>query len=182
MLSRGVAAAFKLLGEVKPGAVVGFGGYPTFPPLVAASLRRHPDRCCTSRTPCSAAPTACWRSASRPSPPRSRAPSSSTARRSPTARLTGNPVRDVGDRLGRRRAIARPAATGRFSLLVFGGSQGARFFSDAVPPALALLPMQIARRLYVVQQCREEDLGRVEAAYQASRHRAQLAHFLRQSA
>ena len=42
MLLRGIAAAFKLLGEVRPGAVVGFGGYPAFPPLVAARLRRIP--------------------------------------------------------------------------------------------------------------------------------------------
>src|SRR6185436_17985196 len=42
MLTRGIAAAFKLLGEVRPGAVLGFGGYPAFPPLVAARLRRIP--------------------------------------------------------------------------------------------------------------------------------------------
>ena len=36
MLTRGVAASFKLMGTIKPGAVVGFGGYPAFPPLVAA--------------------------------------------------------------------------------------------------------------------------------------------------
>ena len=42
MLLRGIAAAFKLLGEVRPAAVVGFGGYPAFPPLVAARLRRIP--------------------------------------------------------------------------------------------------------------------------------------------
>jgi UDP-N-acetylglucosamine--N-acetylmuramyl-(pentapeptide) pyrophosphoryl-undecaprenol N-acetylglucosamine transferase len=42
ILTRGVGAAVKLLGEVKPGAVVGFGGYPAFPPLLAARLRRIP--------------------------------------------------------------------------------------------------------------------------------------------
>ncbi len=42
MLTRGIAASFKLLGEIKPGAVVGFGGYPAFPPLVAARLRNIP--------------------------------------------------------------------------------------------------------------------------------------------
>jgi UDP-N-acetylglucosamine--N-acetylmuramyl-(pentapeptide) pyrophosphoryl-undecaprenol N-acetylglucosamine transferase len=45
-------------------------------------------------------------------------------------------------------------------LLVFGGSQGARFFSDAIPPALTLLPEAIRANLFVVQQCREEDLAR----------------------
>ena len=45
-LTRGTAAAFKMLGEVRPAAVIGFGGYPTFPPLLAAKLSLH---VCTSR-------------------------------------------------------------------------------------------------------------------------------------
>jgi UDP-N-acetylglucosamine--N-acetylmuramyl-(pentapeptide) pyrophosphoryl-undecaprenol N-acetylglucosamine transferase len=42
LLSRGLIASFKLLGQIKPKVVVGFGGYPTFPPLKAASLRGIP--------------------------------------------------------------------------------------------------------------------------------------------
>jgi UDP-N-acetylglucosamine--N-acetylmuramyl-(pentapeptide) pyrophosphoryl-undecaprenol N-acetylglucosamine transferase len=62
-------------------------------------------------------------------------------------------------------------------LLVFGGSQGARFFSDMVPPALALLPPEMRAALFVVQQCREEDLAGVEQAYRAAGVRAHLATF-----
>ena len=62
------------------------------------------------------------------------------------ARLTGNPVRTLGDR-GSQAPFSPPAPQGRLSLLVFGGSQGARYFSEAVPPALALLPMEIRHRL-----------------------------------
>src|SRR6185436_15527797 len=50
-LLRGIGAAFKLLGEVRPGAVVGFGGSPAFPPLVAARLRRSAARV-SPATPC----------------------------------------------------------------------------------------------------------------------------------
>ena len=60
---------------------------------------------------------------------------------------------------------------------MFGGSQGARFFSDVLPPALSLLPAELRVGLFVVQQCREEDLSRVEAAYQAAGVRAHLATF-----
>jgi UDP-N-acetylglucosamine--N-acetylmuramyl-(pentapeptide) pyrophosphoryl-undecaprenol N-acetylglucosamine transferase len=70
-----------------------------------------------------------------------------------------------------------PHAGGPFSLLVFGGSQGARYFSDTVPLALALLPDELRARLFVVQQCREEDLERVEAAYRKASIRAHLAAF-----
>ena len=70
-----------------------------------------------------------------------------------------------------------PGPNGPYSLLVFGGSQGARFFADALPPALVLLPEAIRASLFVVQQCREEDLARVEQAYQAAGVRAHLATF-----
>jgi UDP-N-acetylglucosamine--N-acetylmuramyl-(pentapeptide) pyrophosphoryl-undecaprenol N-acetylglucosamine transferase len=66
---------------------------------------------------------------------------------------------------------------GLYSILVFGGSQGARFFSDTVPPAIALLPPPVRANLFIVQQCREEDLVRVEKAYQAEGVRAKLATF-----
>ncbi len=175
MLARGVAAAFRLMGQVKPGAVVGFGGYPAFPPLVAARLRRIPtalheqnavlgraNRMLASRV--SAIATSFEHTKFLEGPALAR------------ARLTGNPVRDAVIEWSRQ-AYHAPGASGPFSLLVFGGSQGARFFSDALPPALALLPDHLRAGLFVVQQCREEDLGRVEAAYQASGVRAHLATF-----
>ena len=70
-----------------------------------------------------------------------------------------------------------PVAGGEFRLLVFGGSQGARYFSDSVPAAVALLPPEKRARLFIVQQCRPEDMERVEAAYRAAGVRAQLATF-----
>ena len=92
------------------------------------------------------------------------------------ARLTGNPVRDLVIDWSAQ-SYQAPAREGPFSLLVFGGSQGARFFSDMLPPALALLPAEMRASLFVVQQCREEDLARVEAAYRAAGVRAHLATF-----
>jgi UDP-N-acetylglucosamine--N-acetylmuramyl-(pentapeptide) pyrophosphoryl-undecaprenol N-acetylglucosamine transferase len=92
------------------------------------------------------------------------------------ARFTGNPVRDVVIEWSAQGYHA-PVRAGPFSLLVFGGSQGARFFSDVLPPALSLLPGELRAGLFVVQQCREEDLARVEAAYQAVGVRAHLATF-----
>jgi UDP-N-acetylglucosamine--N-acetylmuramyl-(pentapeptide) pyrophosphoryl-undecaprenol N-acetylglucosamine transferase len=175
MLTRGVAAAFRLLGQVKPHAVVGFGGYPAFPPLVAASLRRIPtalheqnavlgraNRVLAGRV--SAIATSFEHTRFLEGPTRAR------------ARLTGNPVRDeVVD--WATQSYRAPGPRGPFSLLVFGGSQGARFFSDALPPALALLAPELRANLFVVQQCREEDLARVEQAYEACGVRAHLAAF-----
>jgi len=64
-------------------------------------------------------------------------------------------------------------------LLVFGGSQGARFFSDLLPQAVALLKPETRSRLRIVQQCREEDLGRVRQAYAALEVDMELATFFR---
>src|SRR5690606_22262267 len=74
--------------------------------------------------------------------------------------LTGNPVRPAVIEA----ALAGYTASGDndpFRLLVFGGSQGAQFFSDAIPAAVALLPEALRRRLVVTQQARSEDEAKV---------------------
>jgi UDP-N-acetylglucosamine--N-acetylmuramyl-(pentapeptide) pyrophosphoryl-undecaprenol N-acetylglucosamine transferase len=93
-------------------------------------------------------------------------------------RLTGNPVRDVVIDWSQR-AYRPPQAGGPYNILVFGGSQGARYFSDSVPPALAALPEVVRRALFVSQQAREEDVARVEAAYAAAGIRVQVAAFFK---
>jgi UDP-N-acetylglucosamine--N-acetylmuramyl-(pentapeptide) pyrophosphoryl-undecaprenol N-acetylglucosamine transferase len=82
-------------------------------------------------------------------------------------RFTGNPVRDVVLEWSRE-PYATPAPEGPFQILVFGGSQGARFFSDTVPEALASYPPEARAALSIVQQAREEDVERVKASYAAS--------------
>jgi len=174
-LARGVAASFGIIGRSKPGAVVGFGGYPSFPPLVAARLRGVPTLLHEQNAVLGRANRALAGYVT------AIATSFSdtkllTGRALAKAHLTGNPVRDaVVDWAAE--AYPAPAPGGPLSLVVFGGSQGARFFSDSVPSAIALLPEAMRSRLFIVQQCREEDLARVETAYQALGVRAHLATF-----
>ena len=175
MLTRGIAASFKLMGTVKPGAVVGFGGYPAFPPLVAARLRNIPTALHEQNAVLGRANRALAKhvTAVATSFENTKLLDGRALARS---RVTGNPVRDqVVD--WATQSYQPPHRGGPFSLLVFGGSQGARYFADAVPPAVALLPDEIKASLFVVQQCREEDLKRVEAAYEAANVRAHLATF-----
>ena len=175
-ITRAVAAAMKLLAEAKPAAIVGFGGYPTLAPLIAARLKRIPsalheqnavlgraNRLLAKRVSAIATSFAHVKGLDRP-------PALAKVR------LTGNPVRQtVLDWAARDYAAPEPG--GPYNLVVFGGSQGARFFSDAMPPALALLPEEMRANLFVVQQCREEDLARVEAAYARLGLHANLAPF-----
>lgn len=74
-------------------------------------------------------------------------------------RCVGNPIRGAFEPAPR-------AENERLTVLVTGGSQGARIFSDVVPEALQALPPETRRRLRLVQQCRPEDLERVTEAYE----------------
>jgi UDP-N-acetylglucosamine--N-acetylmuramyl-(pentapeptide) pyrophosphoryl-undecaprenol N-acetylglucosamine transferase len=81
-------------------------------------------------------------------------------------RFTGNPVRDIVLEWAKE-DYTPPNASGPFQILIFGGSQGARFFSDTLPAVLATYPPEARAELRIVQQAREEDVARVEAAYNA---------------
>jgi len=174
-LSRGVAAAHKMLGEVKPAAVIGFGGYPTFPPLLAAKLRGIPTAVHEQN--------AVLGRANRMLASRVNAIATSFTETKlidgalvSKAHLTGNPVRAIVIDAARRN-YWRPEPGQPVRLTVFGGSQGARFFSDTVPPALALLPPAQRIRLQVTQQARAEDVIRVKAAYAESAIACEVAPF-----
>jgi UDP-N-acetylglucosamine--N-acetylmuramyl-(pentapeptide) pyrophosphoryl-undecaprenol N-acetylglucosamine transferase len=176
-LTRGTAAAFKLLGDVKPAAVIGFGGYPTFPPLLAAKLRGIPSALHEANAVLGRANKMLAKRVS------AIATSFDTVAGidhsfANKVHVTGNPVRNtVMD--WAQRAYMPPGPTGPFNLLIFGGSQGARFFSDAVPPALIALPEPVRRMLFVTQQARDEDVAAVTAAYETAGIRAQVAPFFK---
>ncbi|MEJ0043826.1 MAG: glycosyltransferase [Rhizomicrobium sp.] len=73
--------------------------------------------------------------------------------------------------------MRRRETAARSSFFVFGGSQGARVFSELVPAALALLSAEQRARLDIVQQARPEDLDAAKAAYAALGVKAELAPF-----
>ena len=163
MLALGTVKAWSMLGAARPAVVVGFGGYPTVPPLMAASWRVIPtvlheqngvmgraNRLLASRATAIATgfPT--------------------LAKLDPRLKdritFTGNPIR--------REVIAAAAtpyvaaeASGTFRLLVFGGSQGARAMAEFVPPAIERLTPELRARLSVVQQARAEDVDIVRGTY-----------------
>jgi UDP-N-acetylglucosamine--N-acetylmuramyl-(pentapeptide) pyrophosphoryl-undecaprenol N-acetylglucosamine transferase len=90
---------------------------------------------------------------------------------------TGNPVRAAV--LERAGAPYMPPGDWPMSLLVIGGSQGARILSDVVPAALARLPERLRAQLRIAQQARAEDLERVTHAYGTTGLRAEVETFFR---
>lgn len=171
---RGVASARGKLRKIAPQAVVGFGGYPIFPPFLAARMLGIPGILHEQNAVMGRANRALAGRASQIA--LSFAKTRYAEAFGATSTLTGNPVRD------RVRAVADtpypdldPAAPIR--LVVFGGSQGARVFSEVVPPAIAQLPEAIRHRLRLVQQCRPEDLDRVAELYRQAHVNVDLQPF-----
>jgi len=176
-LGVGFAGALAMLLRLKPKAVIGFGGYPTLPPIIAASTLRIPTAIHEQNAVMGRANRLLSRVVDRIGlsfmPTKLLGPEAERK-----ARLVGIPVRDAVLKF-RDVPYVPPDAASRLLLLVFGGSQGARFFSEALPPALALLPEQIRARVTLVQQAREEDLAELRQAYERGGIAAHLAPFFR---
>lgn len=174
-LAMGTAQARGILSSLGAAVIVGFGGYPCVAPVLASRLigRRPMVMLHEQNAVLGRANRALARFADRLA--LSMDGTTRLPRRATTV-LTGNPVRPAIRAMAGLGYIP-PAADGPINLLVIGGSQGARVFSDTVPRAIALLPEGLRARLRIVQQCRPEDLDRVRAAYAAQGVDAALAAF-----
>jgi UDP-N-acetylglucosamine--N-acetylmuramyl-(pentapeptide) pyrophosphoryl-undecaprenol N-acetylglucosamine transferase len=174
-LSRGTKAAFDILKRVSPSVIIGFGGYPTLPPLIAAGLRKVPSAIHEQNAVLGRANKLLAKRVTGIATSFDRT-KFLDGRLLEKATLTGNPVRQAVLDAARRDYVL-PTSDGVIRLLIFGGSQGAKFFSDSVPLALFALPDVFRKRLRVVQQAREEDLERVRDAYSEAGISAEVAPF-----
>ncbi len=170
-LGVGLASAAVKLSRIRPRAVVGFGGYPTVPPLLAAWLLRVPavlheqnavmgraNRFLSARVEL----VACGFPGLKGVDP---------AR----IRVTGNPVRPS---VIAAAATPYPEHVGqRLNLLVTGGSQGARVMADIVPAAITLLGADQRQWIRLTQQARGEDNARVAGACARMNFPVEIAEF-----
>ncbi len=174
-IAAGTLQARSLLKRLRPKAVVGFGGYPSLPTLIAAPRLKVPaavheqnallgrvNRYASARV---AAIALSFEATA----------GISSAQRHKVV-VTGNPVRGA---IAAARGIAyqRPGPSGDIRLLVTGGSQGATVFSEVVPEALKRLGPDLHARLRITQQCRPEDAERVAAFYRDEGIGANIAPF-----
>jgi len=174
-IASGIFVAWRKLREIKPDAVIGFGGYPVFPPFVAASLMKIPGILHEQNAVLGRANRALARFAD------ALALSFEFTKFADKFDVhqvdTGNPVRDRVREAAIGIGYSALRETDAMRLLVFGGSQGARVFSDLVPAAIAEIPEKIRKRLRITQQCRPEDLERVTSAYKVAKVNVELAPF-----
>ncbi len=164
LIALGTAQARRVIAEVKPSVVVGFGGYPSLPAVIAARLARVPVVLHEQNAVLGRANRLMVRGAIKLGvsfPVVSGVPESCRD----IVVQTGNPVRPGV--AGERGAFYTPPnGVGPIRLLVLGGSQGARVFSDVIPAALARVPEGLRARLVVAQQCRPEDIDGARTAYE----------------
>ncbi len=170
----GTAIAFGKLSAVRPDAVIGFGGYPVFPPFLAARLLGIPGLLHEQNAVMGRANRALARFANRIALSFARTLKVEAFAAKTT--LTGNPVRDRVTEVAGTPYPDLPA-DGPIRVVVTGGSQGARIFSDVMPAAIATLPDNLRQRLRLVQQCRAEDLDRVTEAYRGAKVNVELQQF-----
>ncbi|AWK87515.1 undecaprenyldiphospho-muramoylpentapeptide beta-N-acetylglucosaminyltransferase [Azospirillum thermophilum] len=161
----GILEARALLRRLDPAAVVGFGGYPSVPTVFAAGQARLPVLLHEQNAVLGRANRMLMQSARRLATAFAEVAAVGQKDRAKIVR-TGNPVRPA---VAARRDTPYevPAADGPLRILVMGGSQGARVFSEVMPQALALLPAELRARIHLSQQCRPEDLEAARAALSA---------------
>ena len=172
---RGRAMALRLFESFQPTCVIGFGGYPALPALLAARAAKIPtviheqnavlgrvnrflakrvDAIATSYQDVDRLDPKLWGK----------------------VRLVGNPVRtEVLDLRGE--PFPEFTEDSLFRVLVTGGSQGASVLSEVVPDGLAMLPPALRHRLQVTQQCRPEDIEAVRARYASHQIPAELGTY-----
>ncbi len=160
----GYSKARKVFEQTKPLAVIGFGGYPSLPPMLAGNklgiaTLLHEQNAVMGRAN---KLLARWADKIASSFPKI---VNLDAKLASKTVMTGNPVRDLVLKSAAAK-FAGPSPKQDFRILVFGGSQGAQFFSQMMPKVFAEMPQAMLKRLSVVQQCRPEDIEAVKAEYE----------------
>ena len=158
LLSGGVVKSLLRLVTKRPAVMIGFGGYPSFPPLLTAAALRiptmvHEQNACLGRANKLLASRAghlalSWQQ-------------TTNLPEGVNCFTGGMPVRQAFFKI-EPNSISPDAP---FYLTVLGGSLGAGVFAELLPPALAALPTEIRSRLHLTQQCRTEQIDALRAAY-----------------
>jgi UDP-N-acetylglucosamine--N-acetylmuramyl-(pentapeptide) pyrophosphoryl-undecaprenol N-acetylglucosamine transferase len=161
-VGKGVLAARRIVKDLKPGVLVGFGGYPTVPPVLGAALGGvktmiHEQNAVVGRA---------------------------NHFLSRWVDAIGTGFAEVGglSETAREKClhVGNPwPGEGTFNLVVFGGSQGARIMADILPPAVQLLTPAERARLFITQQARQEDDNRVSGMYESLGVKAEIAPFFK---
>jgi len=172
-LIKGFIEARRLVRRLHPSLAIGFGGYPTVPPILAAGLAGVPTLIHEQNAVLGRANRRLARGARAFALSFERTLKLSDAGAA-RARVVGNPVRDEIAALATH-PYTPPADI--VQVLVLGGSLGAQVFSKIVPAAFETMAPELRLRFRVSQQCRPEDIEAVRATYRTLQMPVDLATF-----
>ncbi len=173
----GRGEAKRLYRDHRPDAVIGFGGYPAFPALIAASAMRIPTLLHEQNAVLGRVNRLLAGEAEAIAIAYDRIERLKPRYRDKTV-LVGNPVREEIARLGEAPfPLADDIAP--LKILVTGGSQGASILGRVVPAGLGMLEPRLRHRLQVVQQCRADDIETVRASYKELGIPAELMTYIK---
>lgn len=172
-LKLGFIESFFILLKYKPSVVVGFGGYPSFPPVFMAQLLGiktliHEQNAVLGKANIWLAPLA-----KKIATAFSDTKGIKDKYKNKIA-VTGNPVRSAICDL-RNKPYRK--IEGSFNILITGGSQGAKVFSTIIPDAIIKLPANVKKGLSIVQQCKQEDIEEVSKKYIQAGVRVEIKSF-----
>ena len=174
-LALGFFQARSLLKHTAPSAVVGFGGYPSVPTVLAAAMTGYPTLIHEQNAILGRANRLLAARVAKVATVFDQVGGLPAGGAGKVLR-TGMPVRPAFSAM-RGQAYSLVDGNGPLRLLILGGSQGARVFSDVIPAAVERLAKELRDRLVISQQCRPEDLDRVRAAYDSMGATAELKAF-----
>lgn len=175
-LGRGYMQAKSLIKQFKPAIVIGFGGYPSLPGMVAAQRHHiptiiHEQNAVLGKANAYLAPKADRIALSLPN--RASLHEADAVR----AVVTGNPVRrDIAALYSN--PYKTPDENDAFHLVIMGGSQGAKSLGDIVPQALMALPQDLKDRLHIIHQAPEQSVDTVRDHYKEASLNAEVTPFI----
>src|SRR5208282_2220191 len=161
-LPRAIAASSRMLSEFDPEVVIGVGGYASGPAMVAAIRRRLPTLAFEPNVVPGFANRmiARWVSAAA-------VHFEETCQYFPNCKVTGVPVRAAFFSIPPKTVSSKGGAAP--TLLVFGGSQGARAINQAMTTTESLAGLRAKiPGIHVIHQTGQRDYDQVLAAYQQS--------------
>ncbi|MFK7901896.1 MAG: undecaprenyldiphospho-muramoylpentapeptide beta-N-acetylglucosaminyltransferase [Nitratireductor sp.] len=173
-LAKGYLQSRRIIKAANPKAVIGFGGYPTLPPLICANRMGIPTLLHEQNAVLGRANKMLAKKAG------GVAVGFNQVAKVPNASVveTGNPIRPMVEAVLDAKYKTRKK-TDTLRLVVFGGSQGARIFSEILPAALELLSKNERATLSILQQARPEDEAALKAEYKALGVKAEIASFFK---
>lgn len=166
---RGFLRSLFLIAKYKPALVLGFGGYASFPILRAAKFKNikialHEQNSYMGKVNKVLSKNATFIATSYPETYGVKYEAMQNVE------FTGNPIREeIKDLCDDKFAVPNFDKGDKLNILIVGGSGGARFMSKNISEALLELPRLYKDKIFITQQCREEDIDMVSKKYNGSK-------------